>query len=55
MDNTAKESRAKYYREWRKKNPGKCKQYQERYWARRAERETKAAGQEQKEGDANNG
>lgn len=44
-----------YMRKWRAKNPEKCKEYRERYWAKRAEREAKVGGHEQKEGDANNG
>lgn len=28
----ARASRAEYYREWRKKNPGKTSEYQRRYW-----------------------
>lgn len=55
MNQTAKEAANSYMREWRAKNHEKCKEYRERYWAKRAEREAKAAGQEQKEGEANNG
>lgn len=55
MNQTAKEAANSYMREWRAKNPEKCKEYRERYWTKRAEREAKAAGQEQKEGEANNG
>lgn len=47
-----------YMRKWREKNPEKCKAYRERYWAKRAEREAKAAElavPKEKEGDTNNG
>lgn len=47
--------RREYLRNWRAKNRDKVREYNARYWAKRLERETKAAGQEQKEGDANNG
>lgn len=55
MDASARESRKKYYAEWRAKNRNKVKEYNARYWAKRAEREAKVGGHEQKEGDANNG
>lgn len=55
MDTMATNSRKKYYAEWRAKNRDKVREYNARYWAKRAEREAKSAGQEQKEGDANNG
>ena len=55
MNQTAKEAANSYLRRWRAKNPEKCKEYRERYWAKRAEREANAAGHEQKEGDTNNG
>lgn len=55
MDASARESRKKYYAEWRAKNRNRVKEYNARYWTKRAEREAKAAGQEQKEGDTNNG
>lgn len=55
MDTMATESRKKYYAEWRAKNKDKVREYNARYWAKRAEREAKATGQEQKEGDASNG
>lgn len=32
----AKAARAEYQREWRKKNPGKTKEYLERYWTKKA-------------------
>ena len=55
VDASARESRKKYYAEWRAKNRNKVKEYNARYWAKRAEREAKVGGHEQKEGDANNG
>lgn len=55
MNTMATDSRKKYYAEWRAKNREKVREYNARYWAKRAEREAKSAGQEQKEGDANNG
>ena len=47
--------RREYLRNWRAKNRDKVREYNARYWAKRLEREAKAAGQEQKEGDENNG
>ncbi len=47
--------RREYLRNWRAKNRDKVREYNARYWAKRLEREAKAAGQEQKEGDTNNG
>ena len=32
----AREMRNAYYREWRKRNPEKVKQYQENYWLKKA-------------------
>ena len=37
MDKKALEARREYYRKWHKRNPGKQKEYQERYWKRKAE------------------
>ena len=42
----AREVRNAYYREWRKKNPEKMKQYQENYWKKKAQ---KMQEQEEKE------
>lgn len=39
ISDQAKRQRAAYYREWRRKNPGKASQYQRKYWERRAEQE----------------
>ena len=55
MDTMASDSRKKYYAAWRAKNRDKVREYNARYWAKRAEREAKAAWQEQKEGESNNG
>lgn len=32
----ASEARRQYYREWRKKNPGKQQEYMQRYWEKKA-------------------
>lgn len=32
----AKASRAQYQKEWRKRNPGKTKEYLDRYWERKS-------------------
>lgn len=55
LKHAAIEKRREYYRAWRAKNRDKVSEYNARYWAKRADREAKSAGQEQKEGDANNG
>lgn len=58
MNASARESRKKYYAEWRAKNRNRVKEYNARYWAKRAEREAKAAklaASKEKEGEANNG
>lgn len=39
MDETAKEARAAYQREWRRRNPDRVREINERYWMRRAEKE----------------
>lgn len=39
MDQNAKAVRAAYQRAWRKKNPEKVREINERYWMRRAEKE----------------
>lgn len=33
----AKRQRAAYYRQWRRKNPGKASEYQKRYWERKSQ------------------
>ena len=40
MSDQARANRAEYYREWRKRNPGKSSEYQRRYWQRRSQRDT---------------
>lgn len=49
MADKSTEIRRKYYAEWRAKNRDKVREYNARYWAKRAEREAKAT--EQKEGE----
>ena len=39
MDKIAKAERAAYQRNWRKKNPERVREINERYWMRRAEKE----------------
>ena len=41
----AKKSRAKYMREYRRKNPDKVKKMNYKYWERRAEREAKQSAE----------
>ena len=38
LTDAARKSRAEYYKEWRRKNPGKQREYIERYWQRRYEK-----------------
>ena len=38
LSDTAKEERARYMREYRKKNPDKTKEMNRRYWEKRAAR-----------------
>jgi hypothetical protein len=49
LDNAAREARNRYYREWRKKNPEKVKESNERYWAKKAAE----MATEEKEGETN--
>ncbi len=42
----ARQARNAYLREWRRRNPGKTREYQERHWARVAEQ---MANSEQRE------
>ena len=44
MTKKAAEARRQYKREWAKRNPEKIREYQERYWNKRAE-ETETASQ----------
>ena len=39
IEQKAKAAKARYQREWRKKNPGKTSEYLKRYWLKRAEKE----------------
>lgn len=39
----AKAAAAAYAREWRKKHPEKCREYQQRYWQRKAAEAAKEA------------
>lgn len=39
MTEQAKEARRAYKRAWNKRNPDKVKDYQERYWNKKAEQE----------------
>ena len=41
LEELAREKQREYLREWRKKNPDKVKEYNQRYWRRRALREVK--------------
>ena len=52
MTDKGRESRRKYYAEWRAKNRDKVREYNARYWAKRAEREAQNACKE-KEGAEN--
>ena len=47
MAAAVRKARNQYNREWRKKNPGKIKEYNNRYWERRVIREQ---AEEQKNG-----
>lgn len=38
MTDEAKAVKAKYAREWRKKNPGKSREYIARYWEKQAQK-----------------
>lgn len=50
MTTAAKKSRAKYMRDWRKKNPGKQKLYTEKMWERKAEQERLAKAEREAAG-----
>ena len=41
LEELARELQREYLREWRRNNPDKVKEYNERYWRRRAIRELK--------------
>ena len=49
MNEQAKEARKKYYAAWRAKNRDKVRQYNARYWARRARQEALQAQNRQQE------
>lgn len=42
MSEKARSARAEYYKQWRKANPDKVRETQERYWLRKAEKMAKA-------------
>lgn len=46
MTNEAKKARAAYLRQWRKKNPQKVKDAQERYWDKVARQQHEFAKQQ---------
>lgn len=48
MTDAAKQARRAYIRAWNKAHPEKIKEYQERYWTRKAEA---AAAEEKKQAD----
>lgn len=57
MVQAAIEARRRYHKQWRQKNPEKVKAANDRYWARRAEREAQAVndlaiGKEKVQGDS---
>jgi len=49
MSEEAKRAAAAYAREWRRKNPEKCRQTKERYWEKKA----RLAANQKKEGAKN--
>lgn len=46
LDNAAAEARRDYFREWRRKNSDKVKQYNQNYWRKRAEKHLAAEAKE---------
>lgn len=46
MTEEAKEARRKYRREWQRNNPEKVREYQEKYWNKRAAAAATAEAQE---------
>ena len=50
LDQNAKAARAAYQREWRRKNPDKVREINNRYWLRRAEKELIRRAAEKEEG-----
>lgn len=49
MTDEAKESHNEYYRNWRKKNKDKVREYNERYWQKKAALKNKSQGGEDAE------
>ena len=47
MSDAAKEARRAYLREWRAKNKDRIRDYNARYWAKRAKRANKEGGETQ--------
>lgn len=39
MTQKAREARNEYYRQWRKKNPEKAREIQQRYWERKGKKQ----------------
>ena len=48
MENAAAEARRAYLREWRAKNTDRIRDYNARYWAKRAERANNEASRKEK-------
>lgn len=48
MENAAKEARRAYLREWRAKNKDRIRDYNARYWAKRAKRANNEASRKEK-------
>ena len=51
LSEEARKARNEYYREWRKKNPEKVKQAQEKYWKKKAKEMQEQAEQEAESGE----
>lgn len=45
MSDKAREERNAYMREWRKRNPDKVKEHQDRYWEKKAEKINEKEGE----------
>ena len=48
MSDAAKEARRAYYKAWRAKNKDRVRDYNARYWAKRAERANNEASRKEK-------
>lgn len=48
MDSAAAEARRAYYKAWRAKNKDRVRDYNARYWAKRAERTNNEASRKEK-------